>query len=68
MCVCLYAEIGVKYSSGFVSLSILLPSHRKRRAFPFRTTVTETITDLVSQLKREDEGIYDVAVYAHGSY
>jgi len=68
LCVCLYAEIDVKYSPGLVSLSIPLPSHRERCAFSFPTPVMETITDLVSQLKLEDEGIYDVAVYSHGSY
>jgi len=68
VCVCLYAEIDVKYSPGLVSLSIPLPSHRERCAFLFPTPVTKTITDLVSQLKDEDEGIRDVAVYVHGSY
>ena len=68
LCVCLYAEIDVKYSPGFVSLSIPFPCHRERRAFSFHTTVMETIKDLVSQMKGEDEGIHDVAVCSDGSY
>ena len=68
--VCLYVsvctEIDVKYSHGFVSLSVPLPSRRERCLFTF-LPATQTIADLVSQLKHEDKGTDHVTVYSKGT-
>lgn len=56
-------KIEVKYTHGFVSLSIPLPSRRKRCVFTF-LPATQTISDLISQLEQEDEGTNHVVVYS----
>ena len=63
MCIC--TEIEVKYTHGFASLSIPLPSRRERCVFTF-LPVTQTIADLISQLEHEDKGTDHVAVYSLG--
>ena len=67
MYVCVCTEIEVKYTHGFVSLSIPLPSRRERCVFTF-LPATQTISDLISQLQHEDRGTDHVAVYSLGIY
>jgi len=64
--VCLSVEISVKHTGGFVSLSIPLPSRRERCVFTF-LPATQTVADLVSQLKLEDKGTDHVNVYSLGN-
>jgi len=64
--VCLCIEIEVKYTGGFVSVSVPLPSRRERCVFTF-LPATQTIADLVSQLKQEDKGTDHVTVYSVGN-
>jgi len=66
VCVCVYVEIEVRYSAGFVSVSVPLPSRRERCLFTF-LPATQTIADLVSQLQHDDKGTDHVAVYSIGT-
>ena len=58
-------EIEVKYTRGFVSLSVPLPSRRERCVFTF-LAATQTVADLITQLEHEDKGTDHVAVYSLG--
>ena len=66
VCLCIVVEISVKHSGGFVSLSIPLPSRRERCVFTF-LPATQTVADLVLQLKLEDKGTDHVNVYSLGN-
>ena len=65
--VCICTEVDVKYTHGFVSLSVPLPSRRERCVFTF-LPATQTIADLISQVQHEDRGIDRVALYTKGAY
>ena len=65
-CECVCVEVDVKYTHGFVNLSVPLPSRRERCVFTF-LPATQTIADLVSQVQHEDRGIDRVAIYTKGS-
>jgi len=67
MSVCMCTEIEVKFTHGFVSLYIPLPSRHERCVFTF-LPATQTVSDLASQLKLEDKGTDHFAVYALGTY